>query len=838
MPRRLWAVICLFPALACDCGGDPDPGPSGTAILQQIVSEGQLLQGTGADGRTGDYLFDNGVVRLVVQNPDSATGWGLYGGSLIDLDLVPSTDLERPGDDRLQEIFVQCDLRGFDPEQVEIVSDGSDGTAAVLRLTGTDRGIPLLDSVLPSSDLELTITADVVLPADSSTIELLVTARDDRKLEARDLACGVVALRGDELDLFVHGRGFELGGSTLPYLAAAATDAYTSWVLHAEDAELSVIAAVDEVVPLTGPRKPLLANGTYQQRFFISAGGGDHPGAGSIEAALSAMRRHTGDATERQRVRITTGATPALALARALFVDRDRPAGRGSVTATALGRGPAEVALPAGRYTMIVSRGGQEHSRQDFEVAGSEVELSVELPSPAAVIVEGRRLNASGQETGPIGSKLTLMRGHDAPPGGERVLEQYLLPRALIAIDPGEYTAYFSHGPEYELDVQNWTLPLPDGAPPIQARLRHVVDTTGWVSADLHVHSTRSADADERLETRVLGAIGEGLEILVSTDHDVVTDYQPIVKKFELQQFLRTEKGIEISPLYGHMNAWPMTDEPANHYWTVRWFEYDENAAFRRMIDPHEIVPLARSKGAEIVQVNHPRGSQAVFDYIGLNPETLESRRPLPDADAFELLNSKGGGNFEAGLQDLFGLIKNDRRMTATGVSDAHSRGSEVGYARTMIASASDDPASLDLPAIWQALKEGRALVISGPFLRVNASSGARRAGVGETLDSGGGPIALELQVQAPSWMSVDRLRVFENGEAILDRAITASDAAAQDPVIRLETVVTATPTVDSFYLVVVEGSGDNAPVIGARARSISNPVFVDVDGGGFRYSR
>lgn len=178
--------------------------------------------------------------------------------------------------------------------------------------------------------------------------------------------------------------------------------------------------------------------------------------------------------------------------------------------------------------------------------------------------------------------------------------------------------------------------------------------------------------------------------------------------------------------------------------------------------------------------------------------------------------------------------------MTAVGVSDAHGRGSEIGYARTAIQSASDDPATLQLPAVWQALREGRAVVMSGPFVTLRARVGAAGTGVGvgEVLASAMQPVKLDVLVQAPSWMDVSRVRVLADGAELWSKQIGAADRDPQDGVVRLRTTVTATPTRDAFYLVVAEGEGRNEPVMGSTSHAATNPVFVDVAGDGFAWGR
>ena len=61
----------------------------------------------------------------------------------------------------------------------------------------------------------------------------------------------------------------------------------------------------------------------------------------------------------------------------------------------------------------------------------------------------------------------------------------------------------------------------------VQARLRHVVDTHGWLSADFHVHAARSPDSRVPMHDRIYEFVADGVELIVATDHNVVCDYAP-----------------------------------------------------------------------------------------------------------------------------------------------------------------------------------------------------------------------------------------------------------------------------------------------------------------------
>ena len=74
-----------------------------------------------------------------------------------------------------------------------------------------------------------------------------------------------------------------------------------------------------------------------------------------------------------------------------------------------------------------------------------------------------------------------------------------------------------------------------------------VVDSPGWISADLHVHAEPSDDSSLPLRRRVDSFVAQGAEVLVATDHDQITDYGPLLRSLGLTSELASVSGVEIS---------------------------------------------------------------------------------------------------------------------------------------------------------------------------------------------------------------------------------------------------------------------------------------------------
>lgn len=244
-------------------------------------------------------------------------------------------------------------------------------------------------------------------------------------------------------------------------------------------------------------------------------------------------------------------------------------------------------------------------------------------------------------------------------PGGGQVNVIYTdaKGKAVVDVKPGTYTATVSRGPEYTI-TQVASVNVASGALTdlgIQT-IKRVVDTTGYMSADFHIHSARSLDSSAPLEARVRSFAGEGLEVMVSTDHDINTDYSPVIKKLKMQPFIASIVGTEVTtsvpnPPYlanawGHINAWPSIYDPnLRRGGSVEDESVSANVIYDRLRAQSNFQCIGGSKngractsnadcgggacvdvGEQVIQLNHPRAGLGgvvnigMFDNIGFNP--------------------------------------------------------------------------------------------------------------------------------------------------------------------------------------------------------------------------
>lgn len=749
-------LICAAAAIAAACSDksvDP-PAPSGNLAR---VAQASTANDTAA--RPNDWIFDD---RVVVQDAGSSTGWGSYGGSVVDL----AKNGER---DPLTEIFFHCQLRAIAPTTARDAGNG------VLEMSGEERGIPFLDAIVPTQPIGIAPTLRYEFKDELLTVTI---GGRDLTNSSRSIGCGAVFIKSDAV------KGYQeedwIGGMSATIKPAFVLTRKSGGILViAPQADVQVIDAED--------KKSLRGGGTFEDTYLLSLGN-------DLEEALARLR----DPAELRRPVSISAAVPALLEPRKseLVFEIFAESNHSFITATL-----KNATLPPGNYVVrayFEDRAvGQTNIAVDAATGGT-IEATVTVSGLGAVHL----LTAAEGRPSPARVKI-----------GE-VFESYVAAESTVILPVGNYEVVASHGTEHELTLSN--VVIADGeTASLSLDVRRAYETPGWVALDAHIHGTRSVDSNVARELRVLGAIAEDLDVMIATDHDTVTDLSATVEALGVGAMIKTLPGIEMSPLYGHMIGYPLVAQKPESYFKPSWVAYTAEGVFRAVLEPKEIADELRALDAEIVQVNHPRDGSGVFGFIGYDPTTATSVKPWPEPDTVELINGKRFEDFAPVFTDLVGLWRHGRRVTAVGNSDVHDA-LGIGYARTLVR-AND---ASDLSAVWKALREGRAIATSGPFLAITATTAgsARVAEIGDTLEAAASaPVSVRIEANAPSWMSVERIELYESGELVFEREVTALPFVA---------TYTATTAGDAFYLAVLRGARSGPE--GKEGLAATNPVFVN----------
>lgn len=431
-----------------------------------------------------------------------------------------------------------------------------------------------------------------------------------------------------------------------------------------------------------------------------------------------------------------------------------------------------------------------------------------------------------------------------------------------VELRPGTYQIYGTRGPELSLSRELVTIPPTGEAQHVKLVIERQFDTPNALSADFHVHTARSFDSAAPLEARVAGFVGEGVDVIVSTDHEQVVDLGPVVSALGLEAVLATIVGQEATagqpnpPLFdkgiGHINAWPLEVKP---------LEPGDGAIQKDYVATNMVMSRYRDAGAEVVQLNHPRTFGqgfvllGVLDSIGYDPDlpidsppndillsrdiTGASGIDNPDGfrnldfDVMEVANRQDVGEYLAARRDWLSFLNQVNRTTiagpvpfipATGVSDSHhvtfEQNTEIGvstgvpgYWRTYVRDVGDSASDFVEETFNAETKAGNMIATNGPYIefRITAAGGST-ADLGETLSTDEDEVSLEVTVKAANWIPVEEVRIIANGFVVMsfDELTTPPVkqpsvepwSSSRDDVVRFSATLTASLPGDTYFLV------------------------------------
>ena len=145
----------------------------------------------------------------------------------------------------------------------------------------------------------------------------------------------------------------------------------------------------------------------------------------------------------------------------------------------------------------------------------------------------------------------------------------------------------------------------------------------------------------------------------------------------------------------------------------------------------------------------------------------------------------------------------------------------------------------------------GHIVVTTGPFLSVTANTSSTIGQVkpaipGDDLAAPDGHVELGIRVQCPNWFDVTRVQVFLNGRPAQDLNFTRRTTPDhfQDGTVKFDAKIPVELKTDTHVIVATIGEGlQLGPVLGPEhgklpPAAVANPIFVDVDGGGFKPNR
>jgi hypothetical protein len=889
----LFVVVVLVMSTACSDSETrgPDEGeatkPDGRSLFVEGCPEPGKVRAVQIDrpdlgmwgpqvlGGEGDFLLINDQAAFIITNPEDIDAYWYYGGILVDA--VALNGCEQAGPERYQEFLPlaarldiaelltdfnlgAATLRGFRGEWVEILNNGADGEEAIVRIHGTDDTFWTAEYTMIveafkqgaprplSSPFGIEMFIDYVLSPDSPVLRIEVHYRNLQS-QSQTISPAAAHLFGSTTDVdfynlaSVSTAGFrvKLGA---PWITSTSRTRDGALTFAMEDAILTTVdvAGVDAVldfnrvlVPLTlGPEGS--DEDTKNVTYFMSVGKSD------------------GNSAERPLHKVLPQAYPwapyALIPITGTTFDTQTEEPIAGVALEVQLKDIEDVWRPLHRFYSDAS-GIFSGAIADFGDSNLEYRITAHVEGrhePEPILFTTSSLSNPAFGFGPEG-----VLAYEVQDGQGRVLparitlwqEGRQMHRILAAggtgearIPPGTYDVSVTRGYEYETFQGSVTI-LPSTPTPLGVQLTRVVDTAGFLSVDGHLHAAPSPDSQVSIPDRIRTAATEGLEVVVSTDHEFIGSWQSGIDETGLDDWVATIPGCELTATVPeHLNIYSV--EPR--------FDLDARGGYIRWygLDIAEIYALARERGAEVISLNHP-GYLRLVEYDRITGEALLDDPTAiglrPDAelwswnfDVIEYMNghknpfvdpeSSGDTGY---FEDWMSFLNLGHPITAMGTTDLH--GLDVpGQPRTYFASSTDAPREFDGNEFIASIIAGRCVVSDGAFARVEINGSAA---LGDLVTDVDGSVDLAVHIEAIPEIDVTHFLVFVNCDEVLK--VEASDP---NGIVKYDGTLVVPAARDAHVVVVAFGANrfprgleqfDPAGV----PRFTTNAIYVDADGNG-----
>jgi hypothetical protein len=915
----------------------------GTGASAKVIdSPEQLIGGELAIARTGDVLLQNDVVRVVIDQPGRIMGPLLSGGGIVDADIQrPSGEPGRDAFGRMALFYALGRLSSV--KDVEIISDGSNGGPAVVAATGKDvahdlinlgalvRNVAGLDVdfvVDPNKPLPLRLTTYYVLSPGEARVRMFTAFCNDGEtsvlapiLELMDVGAFEMfnpgrcsnSLGGSKLDpnddcTFAPSTWFGTQGPGVAYgiRSSSLADLNKPVVANALIGYGGVVGMFVEgeslqgVLTWTNP-DARTRPGTFnvrpgQWRGYLR----DFMIAKDLAGVHAVMLESDGLTTGALSVQANLpGGTPAAGARVSVLTAAGKMIGVMEANASGL----ATTRLEPGSYKVSGSLEGR--------LLGPEVTVEVvagQTAQQTVVLGVGRALTVTVKDSAnaAMPAKVTVFCAGGTCPFNAQTYSQHFLfegfdqgaaaigyvpvnGQLTVTLPPGEYDVVVSRGPEYSTWPDTWPatghrVDLRTADATVAATLGRIVDTPGWISADLHVHAIASTDSAVGNSKRAASFLAEGVDVLVSTDHESITDFAPIVRELGADQLMATMIGEEVTTFsHGHFNAFPLTQNTSLANGGPFDHAGGEDGPTLRM--PELFSGIKAQFPGSVVQLNHPRSSNGVLTQLKVDTATLASHgdpanfnmeaNPAATAsdtklfsDGFDLIESANGPNpsFEV-LNDWMTFLSRGTVKTSSGVSDTHKLYRDNGgYARTYAKVSSDSVTAFQPLEFAEAIRKQHAYASNGPIISFTARKlDANMMPVGPAIDMGdtvsvaaNDRLELTVDVQGLEWMEINRVEIYshamgresvngvENAEwpegrillkKDLDPATLPAEAVPGTTLRRVHIVekFVVQPTADTWFVGMARGTTGRSmrPLHGSRPIAWSSAILVDADGSG-----
>jgi hypothetical protein len=738
----------------------------------------------------------------------------------------------------LNEIILGIGLQTLRVERVVVMDDGADGSSAVIRAVGTLQTIPFLgdfpgaDGLVSTDYTDVDAALDWVLEPEAEHVDVFLhfVNRNDRE---RALPLVLHAFfQESRMPSYAPGRGFDTGMGVHRWVGFV-EDGATSYAWESADGGIEHFFSISGFAGFQSEVTVLIPACESHRRLHARL----HVGGPGIDGLLQAIARTETTAQREITGTVLDGAGMPAEGAR-VHAESDT---NGYLTrATTDATGAFTLHVPNGAVSLRAYRRGEGLS-DTVVVPTTTATAMLQLPPSGFVHVIATEPPPMGMPDPPTPIPVRVQVIPETPlealpeHWGEEILDDGRLHlefpisgEITLRLPVGRHTVVVSRGYEYEMVAPEVTIVAGETVE-APVSLSRVVDTRGVICGDFHIHTTRSGDSGDDARLKIRAAVGEGLEIPVRTDHEFVADFAPVVAELDVGDWAFGMAGEELTSFsWGHMGVFPLVPDPLLPNggaipWTGR--------------TPPEVFETVRARAEDpLLIINHPRNPsfsdiEAYFSAAGFDPITgMVERMEYWDEDfsLVEVFNDDTFMDKQSVVDDWFALLRQGRRVYAVGSSDSHFvNGSPIGYPRTCLRVATDNPRSLTSSIVRDAAGAGRSTISGGIYVDTSVTSGM--FGPGDEIPGSGLNARFTVTVQAASWVDVDRVRVFVDGvetETVGLAGMPIPDPL--NPVLRFQdSFEVEVGMMGTWVLAVAEGDESLEPVHpGRRPFGVTNPMF------------
>lgn len=797
-------------------GVDPD-GVDVPASLDEgqvrvgVVREGAAgFFGVEASCKPGDFVLANAHARYCVEGATTTTHLYFDGGRLVDA--IPAG---AGVGDRLHVVTTFASVQTGSAKEVTVVRDGT-VDLAVLRVSGVLEPIMYFAGAVGPGLFRpqpIDVVTEFRLGADSAVLEMVTfyTGRD-RVLNLSPGA-GDIIFFGDTLDYVFPGAGHGAPPNVTSVMGFADDIAY-GWFGEEATTAPDLPGFNLPAIPLSAVAAVLVPEQTIANRRWFSVA----TSSAEVVEAFSAYRPEHPAAVDgvRATVTVTQAGDPLRgALVDAIPLQAGQPVGEPRYDVLSNAQGVATIFVRPGEYRFEVRGPEGARATVDAEIeAGTNVEVVV--PDIGTLVADVREIRGEDRVPSPARIRLTSAETQ------ERKIEFVLRGAHTVRLAPAIWRYEVSRGNEFTVAQGEVTVQA-GGTASLNAEIERVVPTPGYVAGEFHQHSTASLDSEVSVADRVLGNLAEGVDFAVSSDHDIATDFAPVIEELGARDLIASVAGVEVSPIYGHFGAYPIRQRDTVSRGALTLAYKNEDGSVGAYLDGLSLLTALREyEDVRLIQSNHPRDSTGYFDRHNYDRDTgLADDDFSFDFDTMEVINGPDCLQF----RDWLSFIARGHRVIGVGNSDTHGRNSPPGLPRNYVASPTDNPAELTEESILDATLSGDLVVSSIAYLEVGGP--ARPWAVHTASD-----YEASVRVLTPPWAEATELVVLRNGVVWETYEIGGGEGEVTD----FDGPVALTPEdgADSWFVLLAR-SPERARVVyaGERIFAFSNPILLDADGDG-----